>query len=504
MATPSDPPTHVSVETLAKTAEHPFEDIIDIDSDNWPDAKIGNDHNGWINLDSKKIQMGVDTFLPTPRLARDLEQAFAVALREILEPALKEVVNGIVSQSANIDEAQRRCAAMDFDQLLQYLGREECWYDSESIEEEQEAHVAEGTKSNARDALLDVEMVEEEDGSEDVKFIGENLASNTARNFHLLDSDLITLVGDGLVNRTERTRVLTEGSGNVPRIELVVEVQPANDYGIQEVVSSPPPYGLVDDNQETTTGQRHIVDNYSMIIDDEKTSSHTGIPSHLGKRKDAPEEKAGAAKERKSLPSSIEVNEIQSFFIWPASQRLTSQFKHELNSSDRAIKRDSPAIDHVSSPSLDTPEGESRRGSSDTGSGPMLLTPNEEYVPMLPNSLELNETIKSIEANEAFESLTTLTNSAPSSAVPSPQPFKPSPTPCEPPRAKTLHTCMEDIPWIPTVPVDQLGPGTQAILKEAWSEATVRLRVCPCTVCQRRRKMDAWTAMDGRWSSFSF
>lgn len=468
LAAPGETPLHCPMRTLAKTAIHPFDDPQNDFPDFRPEDVMGEDTYGWINLSARRI-----AFLPTPRLAQQLEDVFAERLRLMLVKPLNEIVHAIEAESSSEDDAERRCSLIDIDRVMRILHKRESWLVRGLVDDN---YLSEGGSQSA----LDVEMEDEEEEEE---------------------FEEVTQAESGSAGRLGQRMEGMEGEadteqGTTPRIEFVMDEHPASDYGIQEVDSSPSVLGgttsetfgaitarLDDAVDATIHGARETTNETTTST----TNMTTASTSSLGKRKEAPDDNNNETKERKSVPHLNEVSRVAS----RGKLALISQPRGSVGDSSR-----SPIQYGSSSPALDTPDGESRKGSSDTSSGPLLLTPNDD-THIIPPDIELKEPLEVVPSSSTTGSELA---SPITSRSPSPREYVSGPLKVRRrEKPKLYHTALYKIPWIPSVPVEQLGPRTKEILKEAWWAARAKLRVCRCTVCQRRRKMDAWTELeDGR------
>ena len=61
-------------------------------------------------------------------------------------------------------------------------------------------------------------------------------------------------------------------------------------------------------------------------------------------------------------------------------------------------------------------------------------------------------------------------------------------TPLQTPQpALRLLRHVSEVPWIPNIPAEELGPGTNKLIAKIWWDVGEELRACYCGICERGR-----------------
>jgi hypothetical protein len=273
---------YAPLRTIAQSAGHPFGHEIGLDDYSWL-ALFEHPHRAWINLDLPANGLG--PMLPTPALAKDLETAFGIRLQLVLRRVFDEIVGMYEGDFG--DQAEEACKRVTVDDLLDLLHNQNVWHEH-GTDVEDEGEDGEEVEWSDGEELLEVY-----DNDPDVGYT--SLASSLAK-----------------IGSQEPTGRAT------PRIEVVVEDQPANDYGIEELPASSP--SAADDGRagsEAGSDARHDARTQAATtrnedgMDSEITMNVRSIAEDevnfttLGKRKEAPEADTCTRKENNAPATKV-------------------------------------------------------------------------------------------------------------------------------------------------------------------------------------------------------
>lgn len=515
LASSADPPIHAPIPVIAESNKHPF-DSAPLDGSGRSLSPIAASKHatatGWIDLvDPESAQ--ASCFLPTPPLAQAMEVRFAETLGHTLWRPFRSIARTIQALSPSPDKAVATCQQMDLDALLRCLARKEAWNapvaDQVWRHGGTETPIAIDRKVKGRDLLMEVDEDEEPELDHIVRQNGG---------------------GEDFVN----VSVLGKDG---PRIELVLDDLPVGDYDIRESWTSPPRGSsetrlhrdqtegegngtrsstlLLSDTEDEDEESVEAVQDFTMnealrSFAERKHEVHQipfggAVTQTLGKRKQAPEESGDERSKRHSPKVSHYRRSAQLYEDPSAHLQARDAFERADRPSGGSANSEDAEwmyIGHPTSLSVDV-DGRSK-ATSETSSGPRILTPEDEPSEVMPNPPKLPATeLKAARMEVDRMSPLTASLSPSSPSLPPVDSSSDADTDPEGGDAIVAGTLAEGViepslaaskvPWIPTVKGEMLGPRAGKMIMDCWFEAWAPLRRCDCTVCERRRTWDSWT-----------